>query len=117
MRPREQRGSYPAHHRLQHHGDVVLLQLEQLGGLAVHGEAVGVIVELHRAGEAAVPRHHVGQLHKKETKGNRINVFLRDFSRGEAMQGGEGGGNRTPSFIKEITPLSSSNWLKAEEEQ
>lgn len=33
------------------------------------------------------------------------------------MQGDEGGGNYTPSFIKEITPLSSSNWLKAEEEQ
>lgn len=116
IRDRGQRGSYPAHHRLQHHGDVVLLQLEQLRGLAVHGEAVGVVVELHGAGEAAIPGHHVGQLQEKE-KENRIHVFLRDFSRGKAVQGDKGGGNHTPSFIKEITPLSSSNWLKAEEER
>lgn len=53
--------SFPASDRLDHPRNVVLLQPEQVRGLTVHREAVGIIVVLHRADETSVPRHHVGQ--------------------------------------------------------
>lgn len=63
------RDTYPANDRPKHRRDVVLLQLEQLRRLAVHHEAVGVVVELHRAHEAPVSRHHVRQLQGEKTEG------------------------------------------------
>lgn len=67
-------GTYPANGRLDHLRKVVLMQAEQVRGLTVHGEAVGVIVILHRADKASVPRHHIGQLRTKNRsrKGDRF---------------------------------------------
>lgn len=58
-------GTYPANGRLDHFRNAVLLQAKQVRGLTVHSEAVGVIVILHGADEASVPRHHIGQLRMK----------------------------------------------------
>lgn len=52
---------FPANERLDHPGNVVLLQAEQVRWLTVHSETVGVIVVFHRTDEASVPRHHVGE--------------------------------------------------------
>lgn len=68
-------GTYPANGRLDHLRNVILMQAKQVGGLAVHSEAVGVVVVLHRADKASVPRHHIGQLRMKERetgKGDRF---------------------------------------------
>lgn len=59
------KGTYPANERLDHPGNVVLLQAEQVRWLTVHSETVGVVVVFHRTDKASVPRHHIGELWTK----------------------------------------------------
>jgi hypothetical protein len=59
-------GTYPANDRLEHPRNIVLLQAEQVRGLTVHSEAVGVVVVLHWTDKASVSRHHIGQLRRKD---------------------------------------------------
>lgn len=58
-------GTYQANDRLDHLRNAVLLQTEEVRGLTVHSEAVGVIVVFHGADKASVPGHHIGQLRMK----------------------------------------------------
>ena len=51
------------------------MQAKQVGGLAVHSEAVGVVVVLHGADKASVPRHHIGQLRTKKRKTGKGDMF------------------------------------------
>lgn len=55
---------HPSGERLQDAGQGVILQLEKLRRLAVHLEAVGVVVEFHRTDEVAAAGHHVGELRR-----------------------------------------------------
>lgn len=64
-------GTYQANDRPDHLRNVVLLQTEEVRGLTVHSEAVGVIVVLHGADKASVPGHHIGQLRMKSRDGQR----------------------------------------------
>lgn len=64
-------GTYQTDDRLDHLRNVVLLQTEEVRGLTVHSEAVGVIVVLHGADKASVPGHHIGQLRMKSRVGQK----------------------------------------------
>lgn len=58
----ENAASHPSGGRLQDAGQDVVLELEELRWLTVHLEAVGVVVEFHRAHKVAVAGHDVGEL-------------------------------------------------------
>lgn len=74
---RREKKANPAEDVLQRRRKHVLVQHEQVRGLALHREPVGVAVELHRAHEVLELGHDVGQLRGEEEIW--IKSGLRDF--------------------------------------